>query len=121
MKRKSSRGRALPFSARVVKPIDKLNPNLFRFPSASEHSGVRVRKIFVIKEVQRLPATTTAYRRIQRILIFDNHPASLRLVFGRRVDSHVHFYDPQPITSSEIALLWILVVGLMLAMFWPIL
>lgn len=120
MKRENFRYRAMPLAARIIRPIENL-PNLFRLPSASEHSGVRVRKIFVIKKVQRLPATTTASRKIQRILIFDNHPASLRLVFGRRADSHVHFSDPQRITSSGIALLWILVVGLTTAMFWPIL
>jgi hypothetical protein len=114
MKRKSSRYRAMPFSARVVKPINKPNANSFRFPSASEHSGVRARKIFVIKQVQRLPATTAPGKKIQRILIFDNHPDSLRLVFGRHANSH-----RERITSWGVALLWILVAGLMIAMFWP--
>jgi hypothetical protein len=121
MKRKNSRYRAMPFSARVVEPINKLDPHLFRFPPAREHGGVRVRKIFVIKKVQRLPATTVAGKKIQRILIFDNHPDSLRLVLGRRADSYLHLSDPGRTTSSGVALLWILVVVLMMAMFWPIL
>jgi hypothetical protein len=111
----------MPLAARVFEPINKLDPKLFRSPSAIDHSGVRGRKIFVIKKVQRLPATSTAGKKIQRILIFDNHPASLRLVFDCRADSRVHLSDSQRITSSGIALLWILVVGLMMAMFWPIL
>jgi hypothetical protein len=121
MKRKSSRYRAVPFSADLVRPIENRHPNLLRLPSASGWPGVSVKKIFVIKQTRLLPATKGEGRKIQRILIFDNHPASLRLVFGSRADSHLHPSDPQRLTSSGVALLWMLVVGLMMAMFWPIL
>jgi hypothetical protein len=118
MKRKSSR--AWPLSARVVKPIDKLNPNLFRFPSASEHSGVRVRKIVVIKEVQRWPATTAAGRKIQRILVFDNHPESLRLLLGSRAKPDVDPSFPPPPSWSEPALFWMLMFSVFTLMLWPL-
>lgn len=120
MKRKSSRYRALPFSAHVVKPIDKLNPSLFRFPFASEHSSIRVRKIFVIRQVQRLPATSAAGDTIQRILIFDDHPVSLRLVFGG-ADSHVRLSEPKRMSSLGVAVLWIVTLSLMIGIVWPIL
>ena len=74
-----------------------------------------MRKIFVIKKVSWLPATNAAGRKIQRVLIFDNHPDSLRLLSRYRgADSHFH------ISSWGVALLWILVMGLMMAMFWPL-
>jgi hypothetical protein len=122
MKRKSSRYRAMPFSARLVKPIENHDPNLFRLPSASRQPGIHARKIFVVKQTRCLaPTHAAAAKRVQRILIFDNHPDSLRLVSGyRRADSHFHVSDPPRTTSWGVALLWILVVGLMMAMFWPL-
>jgi hypothetical protein len=119
MKRENFRYRTMPLAVRVVRPIEN-PPNLFRLSSVNGYPSVHSKKIFVIKEVQRLPATTAARRKIQRILIFDNHPASLRLVFDRRADSHIHLVDPEPVSSVGIALIWILVVGLMMVMFWPI-
>jgi hypothetical protein len=121
MKRKSSRYRAMPLSERLVRPIENNHPSLLHLPTASGLAGVRVKKIFVIKQVLHVPQANDACKKIQRILIFDNHPDSLRLVFDRRADSHVHLSDPQRMTSSGVALLWILVVGLMMAMFWPLL
>ena len=120
MKRGNFHYRTMPLSARVVKPINKPNANSFRFPSASEYSDVRARKIFVIKQVQRLPATTAPGKKIQRILIFDNHPDSLRLVFARHANSHARPSHRERMTSWGVALLWILVVGLMMATLWPI-
>jgi hypothetical protein len=95
---------------------------LFRLPSASGQPGVHARKIFVIKQTRWLaPTHAVAAKRVQRILIFDNHPDSLQLVSGYRgADSHFHVSDPQRTTSWGVALLWILVVGLMMAMFCPL-
>ena len=122
MKRKPSRYRAMPVSTRLVRPIKHRGPNLFRPPSASRPPGIYGGKIFVIKQTSRLPSTGAAPgKKVQRILIYDDHPDSLRLVFGRRADSHVHLSDLQRTTSLGVALLWILVVGLMMAMFWPLL
>jgi hypothetical protein len=128
MKRKDSRYRPLP-SSRFVRPIENHHSNLFRLPSASGQPSVRVTKIFILKRTSRpfdsrsqqtLAATNVGRKKIRRILIFDNHPDSLRLVFGRRADSHLHLSDPQRMTSSGVALLWILIVGLMVAMLWPL-
>src|SRR5947208_534254 len=53
------------------------------FSSTREGSRPR-KKIFIIKQTGRLPSTSTSGGKIQRILIFDNHPDSLRLVHERR-------------------------------------
>jgi hypothetical protein len=57
---------------------------------------------------------------IRRILIFDNHPDSLRLVFGRRLNADVDPGPPQitrwryiilglvPILTVVLATLWLL-------------
>jgi hypothetical protein len=119
MKRKTSHYRALPLPPHFVRPITNRQPDLVRLSSAHGQRDLHARKIFVIEQVRRLPSTN-ADKKIRRILIFDNHPDSLRLVFGRRADSHVHLSDPQRMTSSGVALLWILVMGLLLAMFWPL-
>ena len=121
MKRKSSRYRAMPFSTRVAKPINKLNLSSVSFPPANEHSGVRVRKIFVIKQEIHLPQARDADKRMRRILIFDDHPDSLRLVFGPRANPHVHLSALQRVFSWELILASIVTMGALIAMFWAIL
>jgi hypothetical protein len=75
--------------------------------------------IFVIA-TRPLPVNSGG-KTIRRILIFDNHPDSLRLVSGYRgEDSHFHVFDSLRTISWGVALLWILAVGLMMAMFWPL-
>ena len=112
----------MPVSTRLVRPIKHLDPNLFRPLSASGPSGIYGGKIFVIKQTSCLPSTGAAPgKKVQRILIYDDHPDSLRLVFGRRTASHVHLPDLPRTTSMGVAFLWILVVGLMMAMLWPLL
>jgi hypothetical protein len=41
---------------------------------------------------------------IRRILIFDNHPDSLRLVFGRRLNADVDLSTPQTTSRRYIIL-----------------
>jgi hypothetical protein len=120
MKRKSSRYRTVPFSERTLRPIENRQPNFFRLPSSSKQPGVRARKIFVIKQVQRLPATTAARKKIQRILIFDDHPDSLRLVLEGGANPHRDLSLPQRVSSWELILVSILTMGALLGMFWPL-
>ena len=87
--------RAMPFSARLVRPIENRHSNLFDLPSASGQPGVRAQKIFVIKQSRRLRSTNGADKTIRSILIFDNHPDSLRLVFGRRANPHIDLSAPE--------------------------
>lgn len=50
---------------------------------ASGPSSIGARRIFVVNQTSQLPAGDTQGQTIQRILIFDDHPNTLRLVFGR--------------------------------------
>jgi hypothetical protein len=129
MKRKSFQHRQMSFPAPFVRPIAIHQPNLARPFPASRQPGIRAKKIFVIKESSRplgsrsgqaLPATNAARKRIQHILIFDDHPDSLRLVFGRRVNPQAHLSAPPAASSLEIILISMVTVGALVAMFWPL-
>jgi hypothetical protein len=120
MKRKSSRYRAMPFPARLVSPIAHGHPNLARLSFANGQSSPRTRKIFVIKQSRRLPATNAAGKKIQRILIFDNHPDSLRLVFGRGATPWVDLSDRQHGSSWVLVLVCVLALIALIGMFWPL-
>jgi hypothetical protein len=111
----------MPLSRQFVEPpSDSHNLRLSRDHLLDKQAAVRARRIFVVKQTRRLPPTQlTAGKRVQLILVFDNHPDSLRLVFNHPAPSHVHLFNPQRTPSPVVALLWILVVGLM-AMFLPL-
>ena len=121
MKRDSLQRRGMPLLRQFVEPpSDSHNLRLSRDHLLDKQAAVRARRIFVVKQTRRLPPTQlTAGKRVQLILVFDNHPDSLRLVFDHPAPSHVHLSNPQRTPSSVVALLWILVVGLM-AMFLPL-
>ena len=119
MKRKDSRYRALP-SARFVRPITDLQPDLARLSSANGRPGARTRKIFVIKQSRRLRSTNGADKKIRRILIFDNHPDTLRLVFGGGANPHGDLSVAQPASPWELILISILTMGALIGMLWPL-
>lgn len=119
MKRKDSRYRALPSLARFVRPITDLQ-DLARLASTNGQPGLRSRRIFVVKQVKRLKPTTGTRKKIRRILIFDNHPDSLRLVFGHRTNQHVHLSAPPRASSRDAVLVSLLALGLLILMFWPL-
>jgi len=129
MKWKSFHHRQMSFPAPFVRPIANHQPNLARPFPVSRQPGIRAKKIFVIKQSNRrfdsrsrqpLPATNAARKKIQHILIFDDHPDSLRLVFGRRVNPRAHLSAPPPVSSWELILVSMLTVGALVAMFWPL-
>jgi hypothetical protein len=59
---------------------------------------------------------------VRRILIFDNHPDSLRLASGyHRVDPHADFFGLPPRTNSrELILVGMLVVVLSITLVWAL-
>jgi hypothetical protein len=129
MKRKSFQHRQISFPGPFVRPIASHQSNLVRPFPASGQPGSRAKNIFVIKESSRpfaarsgrpLPATNAARKRIPRILIFDDHPDSLRLVLGRRVNPQAHLSAPPPASSWELILASMLTMGALVAMFWPL-
>jgi hypothetical protein len=120
MKRKSSRYLAMPFPARLVRPIAHSHPNLARLSFANGQSGPRTRKIFVIKQSRQVRSTNGADKKVRRILIFDNHPDTLRLVFGGGANSHGELSVAQPASSWDLILISILTMGALIGMFWPL-
>jgi phage-related protein len=106
---------ALP--AQFVRPSADDQLNLTPDFSSNRQRRVRMKKIFVIKKTSRLPSTNTAGKKIRHILIFDNHPESLRLVFGQQADSS----EPQSTSLWELVLVAALTFGAVFGMFWPLL
>ena len=109
---------ALPTS--FVRRITEGQLNLAQ-TSSGDRQRVRTRKIFIIKKTSRLPSTNAAGKKIRRILIFDNHPDSLRLVFGRRRLSDVDLIRSKRVSSWELIVVSMVTLGGLIGMFWPIL
>ena len=119
MKRNSSRSRVTPFSLGPVRPRISHAPLVFGFPSGSGKPAIRAKRIFVIKRVRRLPATNTYGKTIQRILIFDDHPASLRLVLGHRVSPQTDRRTSQRAGWWEPILAWMMIAGALILVLAP--
>jgi hypothetical protein len=118
MKERSFHHRARTFKARLFKPGK--DRNSFRSLSPSRPPGTRTKRIFIIKQAIQLPPTnSTAGKKVQHVLIFDDHPESLRLVFGSTTPKLD--FSPLPNANSwHLVLLSILVVGLVTAVLWPL-
>jgi hypothetical protein len=82
---------------------------------------VRTRKIVIVRKTTRLPSTNATGKKIRRVLIFDNHPDSLRLVLDRRANRDVERFRPEQIISWELILVSILAVAGLVGMFWQLL
>jgi hypothetical protein len=92
--------------------------------SAFSETGARrsrTRKIFIIKKTSRLPSTNAVGKKIRRILIFDNHPDSLRLIFGPRAHPDVDLSPPQRVSSWELIIVSVVTIAGLVGMFWPLL
>ncbi len=88
--------------------------------SSGDRQRSRTRKIFIIKKTSRLPSTNAAGKKIRRILIFDNHPDSLRLLFGERANPYVDLSVPQRVSSWELIVVSILTMSALFGMVWPL-
>src|SRR6266404_2466676 len=120
MKRKSFYHRQMSFPALFVRPIANRQSNLARAVSVSGQPGIRTGKVFVIEQTRRLPSRNAAAKKIRRILIFDNHPDSLRLVFGRHANPPVDLSLRQRASLWDLILVSMLTIGVLIGMFWPI-
>jgi hypothetical protein len=104
MKRKGPRNRRMPFPADPVMPIDQ------------QYS----RKIFVIRQAS-LPATNAGDNKIRRILIFDDHPDSLRLFLGdHSANPNAGAAVPQRGNWQDPVLAWMLMTGALIVMISPL-
>ena len=74
----------------------------------------------MIKQVRRLKSTIGTRTKIRRILIFDNHPDSLDLVFGRQASPHLDLSRPPRVSPWELILVSILTMVALIGMFWPL-
>ena len=74
--------------------------------------------LFIIKRAVQLPPTSSAgSRTVQHVLIFDDHPESLRLVFGGAA-AQVDLSRLPGASSRHLVLLSILIMGLLSAILW---
>jgi len=79
-----------------------------------------VKRIFIVKQAIQLPPTSSAEgRSVQHILIFDDHPESLRLVFGR-ASAEIDLPRPSGARLWPLVLLSIVVISSLIAMLWPL-
>ncbi len=108
---------ALPTS--FVRRITEGQLNLAQ-TSSGDRQRSRTRKIFIIKKTSRLPSTNAAGKKIRRILIFDNHPDSLRLIFGERTNPYVDLSVPQRVSSWQLIVVSILTMSALFGMVWPL-
>jgi hypothetical protein len=80
MKRNNFRLRPTTLSAHFVRDPDEgdeVNP----MPFLGERPGIQ-RRIFIVRRTSRLVETNGPARIVRRILMFDDHPDSLRLILG---------------------------------------
>jgi len=73
-----------------------------------------------VKKTSRLPATNGPVKTIRRILIFDDHPDSLRLILGRPANRHAYRPGADRTSSRNLILPGMAILAALLAMFWPL-
>ena len=116
MKRKSFGARQIQFPAPLVGPIAARESKLAQTSSGIGQTGLRQKRLFIIKQVGR-----SGTEKIHRVLIFDNHPDSLRLVFEGGAISHDELPKSRHVSSWELIIVSILTIGGLVGVFWPIL
>jgi hypothetical protein len=121
MKREQPHYRGMALPASFVRPGADDQLNFARGFSVTGQRPGRRKKLFLIEKTSRLPSTNSPGKKIRRILIFDNHPESLRLVFGHRQHRDVDLSRPAQLISWELILVSILAVAGLVGMFWQLL
>jgi hypothetical protein len=119
MKKRSFHHRARTFNAPVLTlPAEDRSANPFRFLSRGRRLGTGTKRFFIIKQAVQLPPTSSAgSRTVQHVLIFDDHPESLRLVFGSTTPE-IDLPRTPSVNSRHLVLLSILLVSLLTAVLW---
>src|SRR6267378_4748735 len=119
MKKRSSHHRARTFNAPLLRlPAEDRLANSFRLLSLDRRLGTGTKRFFIIKQAMQLPPTNSAgSRTVQHVLIFDDHPESLRLVFGGAA-AQVDLSRLPGASSRHLVLLSILIMGLLSAILW---
>jgi hypothetical protein len=122
MKKRSFHHRGRTFNAPVFRlPADDRSANPFRFLSRGRRLGLGTKRFFIIKQAVQLPPTSSAgSRTVQHVLIFDDHPESLRLVFGGAA-AQVDLSRPPGASLWYLVLLSIVIISSLIAILWPLL
>jgi hypothetical protein len=82
-------------------------------------SSLELRRLFMFKGEERLAADNSPEKTVQRILIFDNHPETLHLLFGRGAGALAEPEAEQSARWWEPVLAWMLAGGvLFLLLLW---
>src|SRR6266513_5165195 len=99
-------------------PAEDRSANPFRFLSRGRRLGTGRKRFFIIKQAVQLPPTSSAgSRTVQHVLIFDDDPESLRLVFSGAA-AQVDLPPPPGASSRHLVFLSILIMGLLSAILW---
>ncbi len=116
MKRKSFGDRQIQVPASLIGPIPARESKFAQTSSGIGQTGLRQKRLFIIKQVSR----SGTDKKIRRVLIFDNHPDSLRLVFEGGAISHHELPKSRHVSSWELIVVSILTIGGLVGMFWPL-
>jgi hypothetical protein len=121
MKKRSFHRRARTFNAPVLRlPAEDRSANSFHFLSLDRQVGTETKRFFIIKQaVQLSPTSSAGSRTVQHVLIFDDHPESLRLVFGRAT-AEIDLPRPPGASLWPLVLLSIVIIGSLIAILWPL-
>src|SRR5438477_10255946 len=116
MKRRSYHHRVRIFDAPLLKPpAEDRSSNSFRFLSLGRQPGTQAKRIFIIKRTIHLAPTNSAEgRKVQHVLIFDDHPESLLLVFGSATPE-IDLFRPPRASSWRLVLLSIVIISNLVA------
>src|SRR5205085_12313340 len=118
MNRKSSHQRRMLSRAFFGKPITKRQPILTDHSLPNGQPRIQPRRIFVIRQATQFSRTnSTPGKNIQHILVFDDHADSLRLVLEELASPTIDRPAPR---TWWVFLFSILMLGLLIAMFWPL-
>src|SRR6476619_5920377 len=118
MKKRSSRHRARTFNATLLTlPAEDRSANSFRVHSLGRSDVVWKRFLIFFLTIQLPPRNSAESRTVQHVLIFDDHPESLRLVFGGAT-TEIDLSRPRSVSSRHLVLLSILIMGLLSAFLW---
>lgn len=121
MKRKNLRYRGMPLPRQFARPSsDSDNVRLSGDRALGSRAGVGGRKVFVVKQSRWLRPTHAARgQRVRRILIFDNHPDSLRLAASYRRANVTPNFSAQPDANSwQLFVAGMLAMGALVGMLW---
>ena len=116
MKRKSFRDRQIQVPAPLIGPIAARESKFAQTSSGIREPRLRRKRLFIIKQVSR----SGTDKKIRRVLIFDNHPDSLRLIFEGGAISHHELPKSRHVSSWELIIVCSLTVVGLIGMFWPL-